>query len=310
MNGHRKTCRRDSEPGHAHSLTFSCFCWRPFLSKDRGRLWLVEAIDRARQKHAFDLWAYVSMPEQLHLPVWPRHPRYAMSQMLTSMKQSVSMKALSNVRRSAPVFLSRIEDRQRGGQIHDRFWQRGGGYDRHLEHVKRQRSGPAAEIVVKRVTFNAKRKCYQHEPNQKRSGPRSTTSMQAWFGGDSVKLRQRGRGHLLPNTNVPAAASCASIDPLCHTHPSLPHTPQGGRHAHAKPWAWHPALRPRRRGRNLAASPYSRPPQHSLAEAESADITASCSGPGSRPSSPGSACTTPAPFGRTLECRTAFPDGP
>jgi hypothetical protein len=46
MNGQRKTCRRDSEPGQAHSLTFSCFCRRPFLSKDRGRLWLVEAIDR------------------------------------------------------------------------------------------------------------------------------------------------------------------------------------------------------------------------------------------------------------------------
>jgi hypothetical protein len=26
-------------------------------------MWLVEAIDRAREKHAFDLWAYVVMPE-------------------------------------------------------------------------------------------------------------------------------------------------------------------------------------------------------------------------------------------------------
>jgi putative transposase len=59
MNGHRKACRRYHEPGQAHSLTFSCFGRRPFLSIDRGRLWLVEAIDRARQQHAFDLWAYV-----------------------------------------------------------------------------------------------------------------------------------------------------------------------------------------------------------------------------------------------------------
>jgi len=93
MNGHRKTCRRDSEPGHAQSLAFSCVCRRPFLSKDRGRLWLVEAVDRARQKHAFDLWAYVILPEHVHLLIWPREPRYSISQMLTSMKRPVALKA-------------------------------------------------------------------------------------------------------------------------------------------------------------------------------------------------------------------------
>src|SRR5580704_11953175 len=58
MYEHRKACQRFNEPGHAHALTFSCFCRRPFLSKDRSRMWLVEAIDQARQIHAFDLWAY------------------------------------------------------------------------------------------------------------------------------------------------------------------------------------------------------------------------------------------------------------
>jgi putative transposase len=132
MNGHRKTCRRINEAGHAHSLTFSCFSRRPFLSKDRTRLWLVDAIDRARQKQAFDLWAYVIMPEHVHLLVWPREPRYSVSQFLTSVKRPVSLKALSHVRRSAPAFLSRMEDRQPSGRIHYRFWQRGGGYDRNV----------------------------------------------------------------------------------------------------------------------------------------------------------------------------------
>lgn len=132
MNDHRKTCRRYNEPGHAHSLTFSCFCRRPFLSRDRARLWLVEALDRARQKHAFDLWAYVIMPEHLHLLVWPRESRYSISAFLTSVKRPVSLKALAHVRTSAPAFLPRMEDRQPGGRIHYRFWQRGGGYDRNL----------------------------------------------------------------------------------------------------------------------------------------------------------------------------------
>jgi putative transposase len=132
MNGHRKTCRRYNEPGHAHSLTFSCFRQRPFLSKDTARRWLVEAIDRARQKRAFDLWAYVIMPEHVHLLVWPREPQYSVSQFLTSVKRPVTLKALSHVRKSAPAFLSRMEDRQPGGRLHYRFWQRGGGYDHNL----------------------------------------------------------------------------------------------------------------------------------------------------------------------------------
>jgi putative transposase len=132
MTGKRKTCRRHNEPGHAHSLTFSCFCQRPFLSKDRARLWLVEAIDRARQIHAFDLWAYVIMPEHVHLLIWPHDAQYSVSRILTSLKRPVTLKALSHVRSSAPAFLSRMEDRQPGGQRHYRFWQRGGGYDRNL----------------------------------------------------------------------------------------------------------------------------------------------------------------------------------
>jgi hypothetical protein len=40
------------------------------------------------------------------------------------------------VRASAPNFLSQMEDRQPGGRVHYRFWQRGGGYDRNLTEPK------------------------------------------------------------------------------------------------------------------------------------------------------------------------------
>jgi putative transposase len=136
MTGDRKKCRRFNEPGHAHSLTFCCFGRRPFLSKDRSRLWFVEALDRARQKHAFDLWAYVIMPEHVHLLIWPREPLYSVSRILTSIKLPVSIKAVSYVRTSAPTFLSRMRDRQPNGVVHYRFWQRGGGYDRNLFEPK------------------------------------------------------------------------------------------------------------------------------------------------------------------------------
>jgi putative transposase len=113
-------------------LTFSCFQRRPFLSKDGSRKWLIEAIDRARTKHAFHVWAYVIMPEHAHLLLWPTRPTYDISDILNSIKQSVSKRALLFVRRAAPKFLRWMEDRQPNGETHHRFWQRGGGYDRNV----------------------------------------------------------------------------------------------------------------------------------------------------------------------------------
>jgi putative transposase len=129
---HRKTCQRINEPGHAHALTFSCFRRQPFLTKDRSRTWLIEAIKRACRKRQFDLWAYVIMPEHVHLLVCPRERVYSVSMFLKSLKQSVAKKALGYVRKQAPGFLSRMEDLQPNGDVHYRFWQRGGGYDRNL----------------------------------------------------------------------------------------------------------------------------------------------------------------------------------
>jgi len=127
-----KHCRRVNSPGHAHALTFSCFRGQPFLSKERPCCWLVEAIAMARDKHDFDVWAYVVMPEHVHLLVWPRSPNYQIGKVLATIKQSVTHKALLYVRRNAPEFLPRMLDAQPSGRRCHRFWQRGGGYDRNL----------------------------------------------------------------------------------------------------------------------------------------------------------------------------------
>ena len=87
---HRKTCHRYNDPGHAHALTFSCFHRQRFLSGDRSRQWFIDAVDRARVKHHFHVWAYVTMPEHVHLLIWPTIPDYNISEILNSIKQSVS----------------------------------------------------------------------------------------------------------------------------------------------------------------------------------------------------------------------------
>jgi putative transposase len=129
---HRKTCKRYNIPGEAHALTFSCFRRQAFLSKDGSRQWLIEAIDRSRDRLHFHVWAYVVMPEHAHMLVWPSDKELDVSKILNSIKQSVSKCALIYVRRHAPAFLRRMEDRQPNGDVHYRFWQRGGGYDRNV----------------------------------------------------------------------------------------------------------------------------------------------------------------------------------
>src|ERR1700682_2190653 len=129
---HRKHCRRLNEPGRAHAMTFSCYRWQPFLSRVRSRRWMLEAIESARAAHGFHLWAYVLMPEQIHLLIWPLSPAYDIWAFLTSLKQPVAKRAVRFVRWHAPAFLGRMTDRQPNGKEAGRFWQRGGGHDRTL----------------------------------------------------------------------------------------------------------------------------------------------------------------------------------
>ena len=93
---------------------------------------MVDAIEIARQRHSLHLWAYVIMPEHVHLLFWPTCPEYSVSSILTTLKQSVSKRALLYVRANAPAFLNQMLDKQPSGKARYRFWQRGGGYDRNL----------------------------------------------------------------------------------------------------------------------------------------------------------------------------------
>lgn len=112
---HRKRCKRFNEPGHAHALTFSCFKRQPFLKSDRTRRWVIDAIDAARAKHHFEVWAFVVMPEHVHVLLCPRRPHYSISGILASIKLPVTRRTARYVRESAPGFLERMSDVQPGG---------------------------------------------------------------------------------------------------------------------------------------------------------------------------------------------------
>src|SRR5262249_45088448 len=123
----RKRVRSYNIPGHAHELTFSCLHRLPLLTRDRTRLWLLQALEDARRRLDFDLWAYVIMPEHAHVLVHRREEGYEIRRIRTAIKVPVSRKALAFLRQNAPNFLSRLRDEQPNGEVHYRFWQRGGG---------------------------------------------------------------------------------------------------------------------------------------------------------------------------------------
>ena len=126
-----KKVRHYDEPGDAHFLTFSCYRRMQLLSKDRSRMWLIESVQAARQKHAFDLWAWVIMPEHVHLLIWPRLPAYQTKRILADVKRPVGQKAIAWLKVESPAFLGRLTVRN-ANRTYRHFWQPGPGQDRNV----------------------------------------------------------------------------------------------------------------------------------------------------------------------------------
>jgi putative transposase len=130
----RKRCKRYDIPGDAHALTFSCFQRFPLFARERPCRWMLNSLEICRARQMFDLWAYVIMPEHIHLVINPRQG-VGISTILKTIKQSVSRKAITWLGDHAPRFRERLADVQPNGKISYRFWQRGGGYDRNLRSI-------------------------------------------------------------------------------------------------------------------------------------------------------------------------------
>src|ERR1051326_7147877 len=137
MDWRLRSMRRPAfnEPGHAHELTFTCFRRHAFLTADRTCQWLADAINDARTNLDFALWAYVFMPEHVHLMIYPKQPVYDIRAILQAIKEPVGRKAVEHLGRHAPEWLPQITVR-RGKRQEKRFWQAGGGYDRNVFEPK------------------------------------------------------------------------------------------------------------------------------------------------------------------------------
>lgn len=120
-----------NQPGHAHELTFCCFRRYPFLSKERTCEWLATSIIKACTRLNYSLWAFVFMPDHVHLIVRSNELIYDMSDFLALVKQATSRKALAFLRKESPDWLDKLK-LKRGNRTEYHFWQKGGGFDRNI----------------------------------------------------------------------------------------------------------------------------------------------------------------------------------
>ena len=120
--------RRLEIVGQARFLTFSCFQRLALLGHARIRDMFVEQLMRARDKGAFELHAWVVMPEHVHLLITPALPEWTVARVLRDVKGPFSARVIARWREiDAPILKKITTD---SGRVH--FWQRGGGYDRNI----------------------------------------------------------------------------------------------------------------------------------------------------------------------------------
>ena len=126
-NGHRKRLRRREIPLGIRFVTFSCEGRLPLFGRAAIRDIAADALAAKVRQHQCDLYAWVVMPEHMHLVARPGKGR-ELGALLESFKKSVAWTVLQRWRRLDAPILRRITD-ERGTA---RFWLKGGGFDRNI----------------------------------------------------------------------------------------------------------------------------------------------------------------------------------
>jgi len=104
----------------------------PLLTNDAWRGMLSVSIDRAMDRHGFQLAAFVYMPEHVHLVVYPTVPDYRIDRLLWAIKRPYSFRIKRSLENAVSPLLEKLTVRQRPGVTTFRYWQEGPGYDRNL----------------------------------------------------------------------------------------------------------------------------------------------------------------------------------
>jgi len=132
MEPPRKRNKKYNIAGHLHFLTFSCYNRQPLLTNDPWRRWLADSIQAKCVEFDFDLWAYVFMPEHVHLLLKPRLEIYDLACFEKSFKLSWTRKMILHLSKIKSPLLEKF--RTKNGI---RLWQPGGGHDLNIWSMKK-----------------------------------------------------------------------------------------------------------------------------------------------------------------------------
>jgi putative transposase len=123
----RKRMKRQDTPRGARFITFSCQRRLPLLSNPAIRDVFAASLAAARIRFHFELFAWVAMPEHVHLLLRPAADA-PIDRALLFLKLSIAQRVIARWRELDAPILNRIATPDGP----PRFWQKGGGFDRNV----------------------------------------------------------------------------------------------------------------------------------------------------------------------------------
>jgi putative transposase len=163
-SAHFKQLKRYNTRGHAHELTFSCHNKNNLLFDPKACEIFLSELQRSRDLENFKIWAYVLMPDHVHLLIWPVNQVYDIAKITGDLKGRMVKRYRDHIRTDYPERFDCFTDIDRSKQRKVfRFWQPGGGFDRNLWNAKAIHNSIAyieANPVRKGLTISPDKYCW------------------------------------------------------------------------------------------------------------------------------------------------------
>ena len=120
---------------HAHELTFSCYHRYNYLNDTAVCKIFLEELEAARIRFDFKIWAYVLMPNHVHLLIFPKKKKYQTAKILQHIKAKTAQRYRKKILAESPEQFEQYCVTCKGVRVF-RLWQAGAGFDRNLWNPK------------------------------------------------------------------------------------------------------------------------------------------------------------------------------
>jgi putative transposase len=122
-------------PGHCHFLTSSCYYRFSHFNAPVACQIFIEELEKSRKIYCFKLWAYVIMPNHVHLLIWPLNESNQIGRIESGIKGIMAKRYRKVLSEHFCTIPDNFLFKDQKGE-HFIFWQKGGGFDRNLWEPK------------------------------------------------------------------------------------------------------------------------------------------------------------------------------